>query len=199
MHISLEELIWLYHGSQTIEDTIGTIGSNLKEIRGRNFDYLAINTKSNLLSDKEVRKAINYGINKQEIINTVYSGKYISADSPLEYGSYLYNKSGAYEYNQEKSKKTLQNAGWEYKNNIWQKKKDYSTLRLRINLLVQSTNEARVKVAEIIKRNLEEIGIQVNLVQARDWTYENNIKTKNYDMILTRSNSRFKSRYFKIL
>ena len=190
------DLIWLYLGSQSIEDTIGTIGSNLQEIYGRKFDYLAINTKSNLLSEKEVRKAINYAINKQEIINTVYNGKYLQADNPLEYGSYLYNKSSSYEFNQEKAKKTLQNAGWNYMNGTWQKKKEYSTLRLRINLLVQSTNEARVKVAEIIKRNLEEVGIQVNIISARDWTYENNIKNKNYDIVITRSYCRIKPRSF---
>lgn len=71
--------------SLNIEDNIGTIGSNVQESRGRNFDYLALNTTSNILSNKEVRQAINYLINKEEIINIVYKGKYTASDYPLEY------------------------------------------------------------------------------------------------------------------
>lgn len=62
---------------------------------------------------------------------------------------------------------------------------EYNTIRLKINLVVQATNENRVKVADIIKKNLEEIGIQVTLTQAKDGTYENYLKNKNYDILLT--------------
>lgn len=78
--------------SLNVEDSIGTVGSNIESRYGRNFDYLALNTVSNILSNKEVRQAINYAINKEEIINTVYGGKYIASDFPLGYGSYLYNR-----------------------------------------------------------------------------------------------------------
>lgn len=175
--------------TSNIEESIGTIGSDLQGIKGRNFDYLVLNTTSNFLSHKEVRHAINYAINKEEIINTVYGGKKIQADYPLEYGSYLYEKSNAYEYNPEKAKKTLEAGGWSFMWGSWQKKQDYNTLRLRVNILVQSSNENRVKVAEVIKKNLEEIGIQVSIISARDWTYENNLKNRNYDILITRSYS----------
>ena len=127
-----------------LEDNIGTIGSNLQEVAGRNFDYLALNTKSNFLSYKEVRRAISYAIDKAEIVNTVYSGKYIKANHPLEYGSYLYNKDSNYEYNQEKAKQSLITNGWNYQGGVWQKKEGYNNLRLRLNLLVESKNENRV-------------------------------------------------------
>ena len=67
----------------------------------------------------------------------------------------------------------------------WQKKIGYNTVKLRINLVVQSTNENRVKVAEIIKKNLEEIGISVTIISVKDATYENYLKNKNYDILLT--------------
>ena len=156
---------------------------------GRNFDYLALNTTSNILSHKEVRQAISYAINKEQIVNEVYGGKYMVADNPLEYGSYLYNKEkSSYKYDKEEAKKVLQNNGWTYRQgDVWQKQQNYTTLRLRINLLVKSSNEERVKVAEIIKKNLEEIGISVNIISAKDWNYENSLKNKNYDMLITRS------------
>ncbi|MCI9365210.1 MAG: hypothetical protein HFJ54_00850 [Clostridia bacterium] len=142
--------------NKAIEENIGTIGYNIKENYGRQFDYLALNCENSVLSNKEVRQAINYAINKGEIINSVYGGKYIEADYPLAYGSYLYNKSSTdYEFNQDRAKRILVDNGWEYINKYWQKKINYSTVRIKLDLLVNSSNEARVNVANIIKSNLE--------------------------------------------
>lgn len=94
--------------SSNIEEHIGTIGSNIKESYGRNFDYIALNCSSNMLAHKEVRQAISYLIDKQSIINNACGGKDILADHPLEYGSYLYDKEKYnYERNVEKAKEIL--------------------------------------------------------------------------------------------
>ncbi len=116
--------------SLNIADTIGTIGVSVKEICGRNFDYIVLNTASANLSDKSIRQTIKSIINREEIISNVYGGKYIKADYPLEYGSYLY---------EEKNKKY-----------------DKIESKARINLVVQSSNEARVKVAELLKKQIEQ-------------------------------------------
>lgn len=126
--------------SLIIEDNIGTIGSNIKTTYGREFDYLALNTKNNILSNKDVRQAISLAINKEEIIREVYKGKYIKADYPLEYENYLYNKDEEkIEYNVNKAKELLKG------------------IHYRLTLVVQSSNEARKQTAEIIKKNLSEI------------------------------------------
>lgn len=169
MHTNWVGLDLIISQSLNVEDNIGTIGSNVVSSCGRNFDYLALNCVSNILSNKEVREAISYAINKEEIINTVYGGKYIKADFPLGYGSYLYNENTlGHEYDIDKSKKILMDNGWEYQGGSWQKKIEYNTLRIKINLVVQSSNENRVKVAEIIKKNLEDIGVQVTLIKSTD-------------------------------
>lgn len=144
--------------NSNIEENIGTIGYNIKESYGRQFDYLAFNCEKDVVSTKEVRQAINYIIDKQDIVNSVYNGKYIASDYPLEYGSYLYNKeSSNYEHNIDKAKQTLLNSGWTYTNKSWQKKINNNYIRLRVTLLVNAENEARVNVANIIKSDLEEV------------------------------------------
>ncbi len=144
--------------NSNIQQNIGTLGYNIKENYGRQFDYLALNCERNTIANKEVRQAINYAIDRQNIVNSVYGEKYIAADYPLEYGSYLYDKeSSNYEYNAEKAKQLLVDNGWEYKNRYWQKKIDNTYVRLKFNLLVNSGNEARVNVANLIKANLEDV------------------------------------------
>ncbi len=142
-----------------IEEVIGTIGYTKKDVCGREFDYLALNCNSDILANKEVRKAISYAIDRRDINNSIYGGKYVEADYPLGYGSFLYNNEASnYEYNIDKAKQELQNNGWTYTNNkYWQKKIDYKNVRLKLDLLVNSSNETRVKVANMIKDDIEEL------------------------------------------
>ena len=133
---------------------------------GRELDFIAFNCNSNVLSNKEVRQAISYAIDKQNIVSAIYSGKYYTCNFPFEYGNYLYGDNKvSYEYNIENARKILQDNGWTYNKKTWQKTKDYKTIRLRLNLVVNSSNEKRVQVAENIKASLENLGITINIIK----------------------------------
>lgn len=170
----------------SLEEYIGTIGYNKKEYYGRNLDYIAFNCEENVLSNVEVRKAISYLINKENIVAGIYKGAYYKANFPLEFGSYLYeDKRVSYETNEEKARSILGQSGWTYSKKIWQRVKDYRTQRLRFDLVVNSSNELRVQVAENIKQTLSEFGIDINIRKVSDSQYQNYLQNKNYDMILT--------------
>lgn len=169
------------------ENYIGTIGYNIKEYRGRKLDYIAFNCEDNVLANKEVRQAISYAIDKQNIVSAIYSDKYYISNFPLDFGSYVYEtEKVTYEYNIEKAKNILQENGWKFSNKTWQKVKDYRTLRLKFNLVVNASNTSRVAVAENIKNSLENnLGITINIIKATDSQYQKYLENKNYDMILT--------------
>jgi len=167
-----------------IEDYIGTIGYNKIEDIGREHDYLAINMENKALQYLEVRQAINYAIDKNAIIASIYNGKYTEADFPLPNTNWLYQGSKQNTYNSQKAKQVLQDNGWEFKYNNWQKYVDYSTKRLNFKLVVNTSNETRVKVAELIKQQLEEVGIKITIIKANDYTYNNYKTYKYYDIIL---------------
>lgn len=168
------------------EGNIGTIGFQIKEYRGRELDYIALNTNNTVLQNVEVRKAIQYAIDKQNIVASIYNNKYYITNFPLDGTNYLYNQDKIqYEHNQDKAKALLVDNGWEYKYKQWQKVQNYKTQRINLNLVVKASNENRVKVAEIIKNQLEAIGMKINLIKASDSQYQNYLKNKNYDMILT--------------
>lgn len=165
---------------------IGTIGFQSKTYSGRKLDFIAINTTNTILQNKEVRQAIQYAIDKQNIVHNVYKGKYAISNFVLDYGNYLYNPEKIfYEYNPEKSKQILLDNGWEYKSKQWQKVQDYRTKRININLVVKASDGTRVSIAEIIKSQLESIGFKINLVKASDNQYSSYLKNKNYDLLFT--------------
>ena len=168
------------------EGNIGTIGFQTKEYRGRELDYIAFNTTHPVLQNVEVRKAIQAAIDKQNMVASVYNNKYYITNFPIEGTSDLYNPEKIqYEYNPDRAKAFLVENGWEYKYKQWQKVQNYRTQKINLNLVVKASNENRVRVAEMIETQLEAIGMKINVIKASDSQYQNYLKNKNYDMILT--------------
>ncbi len=188
----LENIDLLTTKTLTLEEYIGTIGYKTKEYYGRNLDYLSFNCEEPVLSNVEVRKAISYLINKENIVAGTYRGKYYIANFPLEWGSYLYEgKKVSYEVNQETARNILGQAGWNYSRKGWQRTKNYRTEKLRFDLVVNNSNGQRVQVAENIKQTLSDFGIDITIRKVSDSQYQNYLKNKNYDMILTGVSSGF--------
>ena len=69
------------------------------------------------------------------------------------------------------------------------KTEDYVTEYLEFNLVVDSSNETRVKVAELIEEQLEDIGINVYLYRVSNSGYKSYLEDKDYDMIITGVNN----------
>ena len=172
-----------------VEDYIGTIGFVTKEYKGRELDFISLNCEDSILQNKEVRQAINYAIDKNKINSSVFSNNYYVSAFPIDYGSYLYDKESKSSYDKEKAQEVLEDAGWEYRYGYWRKTENYTTQYLNLNLVVDNSNETRVKVAELIEEQLEDIGINVSLYRVSNSAYKNYLENKNYDMIITGVNN----------
>ena len=162
---------------------------NIKEYKGREFDFISFNCKDSLLSIKEIRNAIKLAIDKVEI--NLNKNKYYIANFPLDYDNFLYKEEYVNEYiDKEKSKKILQDLGWSYQNNKWQKRnKNGNIINLSFELIVQEYNWQRIKIAEEIKKQLENIGIDLKIKKVSEKQYSNILETYNYQIILTGVNS----------
>jgi len=69
--------------------------------------------KSRVLSEKEVRQALNYGINKEEILKEILDDRGKVVESPILPEIYEFKKpSKIYEFNPEMAKEILKNAGF---------------------------------------------------------------------------------------
>ena len=168
---------------------IGTLGYNKKEFLGRSFDFISFNCEDNVLKNKEVRQAINYSINRQEIVSSaLYDTKSVSR-SPLDYGNYLYNAEGCIENNVDEAKKILQNNGWVYTNGKWQKSINGYVRKLSINLIINYGNDERARVASQLKNQLADAGIILNVVKVSDDKYYECLNNKDYQMILAGVNN----------
>ena len=164
------------------EKYLGSFGYNVTIVPGRKYEYLALNNKNSLLGNIEVRKAINYALDRNSINYNVFNNKCFISDFPLGYGSYLYdNDNEIGDLNLNKAKVILIENGWQFRNNSWVK----NGRTLRFNLVTNSEDEYRVETCKLIKEQLENIGIKVNVIEASKGSYESYLRNKNYDIIYT--------------
>ena len=73
--------------------------------------FIAINNLDPVLSNVKVRQALNYAVNKEEIIKSVLFGAADAMDAPMAPSLFGYCKIGAYPYDPEKAKALLAEAG----------------------------------------------------------------------------------------
>lgn len=167
------------------KDYIGSIGFNVTEYAGRDFDFLSFNCQDEILKNKAVRQAINYAIDRNTIVAVAYGTQKMVSYYPLDYGSYLYTNDGYLNNNSEKAKEILVKDGWTYNNNEWTKIIDNKVKKLELNLSVQESNSGRLAVANEIKKELANIGIKINIITLSDSNYDKMFETRGFQMLIT--------------
>lgn len=167
-----------------IETYIGTLGYNKIEYKSRDYDFLAINTAHELLSNVNIRKALSVMIDKNNIVAGLGQG-HVASNFSLDMGNWLYTKDLNVEQNTELATQILAEGGWNYINNIWQKNIDGKIKKLEFSISVNSENAKRVQVVENIKNQLANFGIPVDIKYLSEGAYIDAINNKNYEIILT--------------
>lgn len=125
------------------------------------YTYIGYNLLDPRFSDKKVRQALAYAINKTDIIDGVLLGYGTPCTGPFPPESWAYNKSVKdIEYNPQKAQKILEEAGWVKGNSGLLEKNGKPFV---FTLLVSQGNDARLKAAQIIKENLKSIGVEMNI------------------------------------
>jgi len=130
------------------------------------YTYLGYNLLNPIFSDKTVRKAISYAINKKEIIAGVLMGYGVPCTGPFPPESWAYNTNVKdYEYNPQKALKLFSDAGWEKNRNGLLEK---NGTVFSFTVLVNQGNQARLMAAQIIKEQLKKVGIEMN-IKVLEW------------------------------
>ena len=132
------------------------------------YTYLGFNLKHPWFSDKKIRQAIAYAIDKEEIIKGVLLGLASPSTGPYVPNTWPYNPNvKKYEYNPDKAKELLKEAGWQDVDGDGILEKDGK--KFEFTILTNMGNTIRIKTATIIQYRLNKIGIKVNIRQL-EWS-----------------------------
>jgi peptide/nickel transport system substrate-binding protein len=181
--ISLMDLTPLQYTRQTENNLFK---ENFRKYRylGFKYVYLGYNLKNPLFTDKRVRQAISYAINKEEIISGVLRGLGKPATGPYKPGTWAYNGNvKLYNYNPQKARQLLGEAGWRDTKGNGILEKDGKPFIFEI--VTNQGNDTRQKCAEIIQRQLKEVGITVK-IRILEWAaFVNDFITKRrFDAVI---------------
>ncbi len=123
---------------------------------GPNISYLSLNLEKSPFSILAVRKAIYYALNRESYIKQVYGGNAQLAKNPLPPMMWSYNRfTPDYDFSVAKAKELLQQAGLPngFETNLY-----YARVSRPYNPDPQ-------KMAELIKKDLSAVGVNVHLVE----------------------------------
>lgn len=150
---------------------------------GNGYTYMGFNLKRAPFDDKRVRQAINYAINKQELIDGVLLGLGEPVASPYKPGTRWVNPQlKPYPYDPDKARQLLREAGYTGQNSEGILVRNGKPLSFE---LLTNQNAQRITSAVLIQRRLKEIGIEVKIRQL-EWAsfLGQYIKPGNFDAVI---------------
>ncbi|HET8524480.1 MAG TPA: peptide ABC transporter substrate-binding protein [Thermomicrobiales bacterium] len=137
-----------------------------KEVDGQRSHF---GTPHPFLTDKAVRQALNVSCDRDTISKQFYEGPPGEPANPnaLVGIPSMESHNTSYEFNVDKAKQILEDAGWKLNNNGVREK---DGIELKVSY-VTSINQVRQKTQQVIKQAWESMGIKVQLKQVDAGTY----------------------------
>jgi peptide/nickel transport system substrate-binding protein len=118
--------------------------------------YLGFHTQREPFTDQRVRQALNHAVNKEAIVNSILQGVGSPSSAPVSPGVFGYTPVGPYEYDPERARELLADAGYEdgFEITLYHPTGRY---------LLDAT------VVEAVQAQLAEVGVTANL-QTLEWS-----------------------------
>jgi len=145
---------------------------NITEYDTNDFEFLGFNFRNPLLAALNTRQAISQSIPLDEIVEGVYLNHGVKSHLPINPNMWYYDKDVIPpEYNLETAKEIIETAG-------------YTKDNLKFSILVNEENKSRCEAASIIADRLNQIGFEITVNKQKFETYQNLLKSDNFDMFI---------------
>lgn len=142
---------------------------------------IVMNTKNEILSDKNVRHAMSYATNKQAISDGIFHGLETVAET-------LYSKTVPYcdvdlkpfTYDAKKAETLLTEVGWKKgSDGILEK----NGKKFELELLYNSDSVTEKNISEYLQSEYLKLGIKLNIHGEEEQSYRDNMKAGKFDMV----------------
>ncbi|MDQ0871974.1 nickel transport system substrate-binding protein [Paenibacillus sp. V4I3] len=142
---------------------------------------LVMNTMKDALSDLRVRQALHHGFNKQAMVDGVTSGLEEKADNILSKNlPYTNLDVKPLEYNVDKAKALLDEAGWKLPAGKTVREKNGKALELE--LIYEKTDQVQKPMAETLQSEWGAIGVKLNITGLDLATQVKRLRAADFDL-----------------
>lgn len=136
--------------------------------------------QSKLLSDKNIRLALNYATDKAALVKEVLNGYGLAVNSPI-LKELTASTPVKYAHDQEFAKQILDNSGWKDADQNGVREKDKDTLTLKITT---SNWPELSQTADLLKKQWETVGFKVEVQVEPLAEIQQDIKERNYEILV---------------
>lgn len=167
--------------------------NNINDYTSNNMVFLGINNEKSEFSSSNTRQALSYLIKRDEIVTTEIFSRAIPSKIPINPSAWYYPKSSDSETDPEYIKELLALDGWNMNENGNFTREKELTIQdevsvvhqiLKADILVNSDNDERVRVAEKIANAFSSFGIQTTITKASFEEYKSIISNNNHTMFI---------------
>lgn len=145
--------------------------------------FLFVNTAKPPLDSVKVRQAINYAIDREELVKDALEGVAGTPAKcfwPSNYPWSANDELDGYSFNQEKAKELLKDAGLIWNGNSWL----YEGKTFELTIKTYTSRPANKPSAELIASQLENIGIKTRVETPETAAIKSDMSKGNYDLAL---------------
>jgi len=149
------------------------------------YSFFGYNLRNPVLAIKEVRKAISYAINRQEMLNSFFEGKGQLISGPFAPGSWAYNLDvRSVPYSPGEANRLLDRAGFTERTKNGIRTRGSYKLQFQMVVPISKENETTKRVILAFQNYLRSVGIQIDIKWLEWKTWTENVFVKNdYDII----------------
>jgi peptide/nickel transport system substrate-binding protein len=136
------------------------------------YSYVGWNSRKPQFADKRVRQALCHLFNREYLIKTVMRGYAVPIDGPVYKNRPEYDSSMVpYDYNPEKAKQLLADAGWSDTDGdgVLDKTIKGQKVRMEFSINVNAGNETRENIAILFSNEAKRVGIMCHVARI-EWS-----------------------------
>lgn len=144
--------------------------------------YVGCNTRTGACKEPMARQAVARAANREEMSRRLLAGHGVAAALPIHPAAAEYDGESAAElyYNKEEAAELLAEAGWSLSGDVLVRGRE----RLTLKLLVNQDNAAKMKMAEALGEELEDLGCVVDLEKLPWDDFTAALKKGDFDLYL---------------
>lgn len=147
-----------------------------------NYSYIGWNSKRPFFADKDVRTALTHLVNRDLILEKILYNLGAIVTNPFYINSPEYDKSiTPLDYNPEKAEALLEKAGWIDHDGDGIRDKD--GVKFTFEFLIPGGSETGEKIATILKEELDNMGIQMDIRKTEWAVFTTRLTERNFDAV----------------
>ena len=172
------EVDMFFASSNNEMQLIGKSDYNVKKYKDGETLFLLGNKESDIFSRKEIRTALMYSLNREEIVKSSDNNFIEIIDLPFLYSSikYKYDVVGA--------QNLMNSYSWNKNAYGFYEKEDNGYKSATLRLLVNAEDQNKVNVANSIKTMAQNAGINIDVQALSQAEVQARVEAKDYDIVL---------------